>query len=40
MGVPEFLRLTLKALRDDRSGARVGYGNAVMPETVPTSSLT
>ena len=25
---------TLKALRDYRSGARVGYGNAVMPETV------
>ena len=24
----------LKALRDYRSGARVGYGNAVMPETV------
>jgi cytochrome c553 len=28
----------LKALRDYRSGARVGYGNAVMPETV--SGLT
>lgn len=25
---------TLKALRDYRSGTRVGYGNAVMPETV------
>jgi len=25
---------TLKALRDYKSGARVGYGNAVMPETV------
>lgn len=25
---------TLKALRDYRSGARIGYGNAVMPETV------
>jgi cytochrome c553 len=25
---------TLKALRDYRSGARVGYGNAVLPETV------
>jgi cytochrome c553 len=24
----------LKALRDYKSGARVGYGNAVMPETV------
>jgi cytochrome c553 len=24
----------LKALRDYRSGARIGYGNAVMPETV------
>ena len=25
---------TLKTLRDYKSGARVGYGNAVMPETV------
>lgn len=25
---------TLKALREYRSGARIGYGNAVMPETV------
>jgi len=25
---------TLKALRDYRSGKRIGYGNAVMPETV------
>lgn len=24
----------LKALRDYRSGARIGYGNAVMPETL------
>jgi cytochrome c553 len=25
---------TLKALREYRSGTRIGYGNAVMPETV------
>jgi cytochrome c553 len=24
----------LKTLRDYRSGARIGYGNAVMPETL------
>jgi cytochrome c553 len=29
---------TLKALRDYRSGTRIGYGNAIMPETVAGAS--